>query len=70
MQGHNQVFVSELIKECDKGFVYEPFKTKPLGNRMVSPVSLATNTYLDKKHLILHLSSPHLMTFVNVSMIW
>jgi hypothetical protein len=60
--------VSELIqKECDKGFVYGPFKSPPFQNCRLSPLGVATGKYSDKKRLILDLSSPHNDTCVSVN---
>jgi hypothetical protein len=60
--------VSELIKkECDKGFVYGPFKSPPFQNCRVSPLGVATGKYSDKKLLILDLSSTHNDTCFSVN---
>lgn len=60
--------VSELIqKECEKGFVYGPFKSPPFQNCSVSPLGVATGKYSDKKRLILDLSSPHNDTCISVN---
>lgn len=54
------VIVSELVKaECEKGFVYGPFKSLPFKNYRVSPLGVAEGKYSGKKRLILDLSAPH-----------
>ncbi len=48
-----------IVKEVKSGFMIGPFDKPPFEVFRVSPISIATRKFSDKKRLIIDLSSPH-----------